>query len=83
MKDKIPKEDIEKWLLKLKRELKYVKANDDRGKELLKNIKAYVYDTEYFLKENDYVKAWEAVSFAWGLFEAGVDLEKLMFEECY
>ena len=74
MRDRIPREEIEKWLSRLKEELKNVKANDKEGKELLKNIQAYAYDTEHFLKEEDYVKAWELVSFTWGLFEAGKDL---------
>jgi len=77
MRDRIPREEIEKWLSRLKKELKNVKANDKKGEELLKNIQAYAYDTEHFLKEDDYVKAWELVSFTWGLFEAGVDLKKL------
>ena len=74
MRDRIAREEIEKWLSRLKEELKNVKANDKEGKELLKNIQAYAYDTEHFLKEEDYVKAWELVSFTWGLFEAGKDL---------
>ncbi len=77
MRDRIPREEIEKWLSKLKKNLENVEANDKKGKDLLENIQAYVYDTEHFLKKEDYVKAWEAISFAWGLFEAGIDLRKL------
>ncbi|MBU5688354.1 MAG: DUF357 domain-containing protein, partial [Candidatus Aenigmarchaeota archaeon] len=36
---------------------------------------AYVNDCKYWLKEGDYVKAWEVISFAWGLYEAGEEFE--------
>lgn len=77
MKDRISKEEVEKWLSKLKKEIENVKPVDKKGEELLKNIQAYVYDTEHFIKEEYLVKAWESISFAWGLFEAGVDVEVL------
>ena len=78
MKDRISKEEVEKWLSKLKKEIENVKPVDKKGEELLDNIRAYVYDTEHFLKEEDLVKAWELISFAWGLFEAGVELNFLI-----
>ena len=80
MRDRIPRQEIEKWLSKLRMELKEVKARNKKGEELLMNIQAYVHDTMYFLKEGNYVKAWEAVSFAWGLFEASVDIGVLVKE---
>jgi len=77
MRNRIPREEIDKWLLRLKKELKNVKANGKKGKEFLDNINAYIIDCEHFLKNGDYVKAWELISFAWGLFEAGIDLKLL------
>ena len=77
IKDKIPRELIEKWLEKLKKKLDKTEPIDDKGKELLKNIHAYIVDTEHFLEQRDYVKAWELISFAWGLFECGKELVKL------
>jgi hypothetical protein len=77
IKDKIPRELIEEWLEKLKEKLDKVKSTDDQGKELLKNIHAYIVDTEHFLEQGDYVKAWELISFAWGLFECGEEMKKL------
>ncbi len=77
IKDKISKELIEEWLTKLKKKVEKVKSVDEKGKELLKNINAYIIDTEHFLEKEDYVKAWELVSFTWGLFEAGERLEIL------
>jgi len=77
IKDKIPKELIEEWLTKLKKKLEKTKPVEKKGEEFMKNINAYIVDTEYFFKERDYVKAWELISFAWGLFEAGEELEVL------
>jgi len=79
IKDKIPKELIEEWLTKLKKKLEKTKSVGKKGEEFLKNIHAYIIDTEYFLEQGDYVKAWELISFAWGLFEAGEELEVLKF----
>jgi len=77
IEDKIPKELIEKWLAKLEKKLEKTKPVGKKGEELLKNIQAYVYDTNHFLKQGDYIKAWESISFAWGMFETGEELEAL------
>lgn len=65
MRDKIPREEIEKWLKRIKEELKNVKASNKKGKEFLDNINAYVYDCEHFLKNGDYVLSFEAVIWSW------------------
>jgi len=77
MKDRIPREEIDKWLSKLKKELKNVKAINEKGKEFLKNINAYVYDCEYFLKNGNYVLSFESITWAWSYYTIGKDLELL------
>jgi len=74
IKDKISKELIEEWLIKLKKKIEKTKPVGKKGEKFLTNINAYIIDTEHFLEEGDYVKSWELVSFAWGLFEAGGEL---------
>ncbi len=69
IKDRIPKELIEEWLNKLEKKVEKIK--DVKNDDFLKNIQAYIIDTKHFLEQGDYVKAWELISFAWGLFEAG------------
>jgi len=76
LKNRISKKEIEKWLSKLKNEVKTMKPKEG-GKDLLKNIDAYIYDCEHWIEKKDYVKAWEVVSFAWGLLEAGEELGAL------
>jgi hypothetical protein len=73
--DKIEKEEIEKWLKKLEVKLSKVKLKDEAKKSFLENIQAYVKDCKYWIERGDYVKAWEVISFAWGLFEAGEELD--------
>jgi hypothetical protein len=77
MNDRIPKEEIEKWLVKIKKELKTIKASDKKGQEFLDNINAYVNDCEHFLKEGEYVLSFESVVWAWAYLEISKDLKLL------
>ena len=74
MRDKIPREEIEKWLKKIKKELKNVQATDKKGKEFLDNINAYVYDCEHFLKNGDYVLSFESITWAWSYYTISKEL---------
>jgi len=77
MKDRISRKEIDKWLVRLKKELENVKVNGKRGKEFLDNINAYAYDCEHFLKNGDYVLSFEAIIWAWSYYEIGKDLKLL------
>jgi len=74
MRDRIPREEIEKWLSRLKKELKTVKANGKKGKEFLDNINAYVIDCEHFMKNGDNVLSFEAITWAWSYYTIGKDI---------
>jgi hypothetical protein len=77
MNDKVTKEEIEKWLNRIKKELKTVKAVNGKGKEFLKNINAYVNDCEYFLEKGEFVLSFESIVWAWAYLEIGKDLNLL------
>ena len=77
MNDRIPKEEIEKWLVRIKKELKTVKVSDKKGKEFLDNINAYVNDCEHFLEKGEYVLSFESVVWAWAYLEISKDLKLL------
>ena len=64
------KEETEKWLEKLNEKL------EDRNEsiEQMENVMAYRNDTEHFLEEEDYIRAFESVVYAWGILET---LERL------
>ena len=59
------KQETEKWLERLDSELEGV----DESVDQMENVLAYRDDTEHFLKEEDFIRAWEAVIYAWGILE--------------
>ncbi|MBN2042389.1 MAG: DUF357 domain-containing protein [Candidatus Aenigmarchaeota archaeon] len=63
------KEETEKWLFKVKEEVASVRLLDQKRKDILTNINAYVKDSEYFLAKNDLIRAFEAVIWAWAILE--------------
>ena len=69
------KEETEKWLEKLEDRVE----DRDSSVEQMENVEAYRKDTYHFLEEEDFIRAWESVIYAWGILET---LERLdMFEE--
>ncbi len=67
--EKLEKE-TKKWLEKLEERIK----KRDKDVEQMENVLAYRDDTYHFLDEEDYIRAWEAVIYAWGILET---LERL------
>ncbi|PSH00398.1 MAG: DUF357 domain-containing protein [Nanohaloarchaea archaeon SW_7_46_7] len=59
------KQETEKWLEKLEEELEGL----DRDVEQMENVLAYRDDTRHFLEQEDFVRGWEAVIYAWGILE--------------
>ncbi|MFB6226050.1 MAG: DUF357 domain-containing protein [Candidatus Paceibacteria bacterium] len=64
------REETQKWLDKLDERLE----NRDDSVEQMENVIAYRDDAEHFLEEEDYVRAFESVVYAWGILET---LERL------
>ena len=68
-------EETREWLEKLENRME----ERDSDVEQMENVEAYRDDTYHFLEEEDYIRAWEAVIYAWGILET---LERLgKFEE--
>ncbi|MBI4182103.1 MAG: DUF357 domain-containing protein [Candidatus Aenigmarchaeota archaeon] len=65
--------ETEKWLTRLEA-LPLGKHPDRRVEEQLVNVRAYLADSRHFLRQGDLVRAFEAVIYAWGIFET---LERL------
>jgi len=63
-----------KWLERIRDRIDSVEARDERGREFLANIRAYISDSEYFLSKGDLVKAFECVIWAWAWLEIGLRL---------
>lgn len=64
------KQETEKWLEKLEKRLE----DRDEDVEQMENVLAYKDDTYHFLDEEDFIRAWESVIYAWGILET---LERL------
>ncbi|NYT02243.1 MAG: DUF357 domain-containing protein [Methanosarcinales archaeon] len=58
-----------KWLGKAEERLSRISYSGDR--EFLENIKAYISDAHYFMEQEDLVRAFEAVIWAWAWMEIG------------
>ena len=70
-KELIEQTDI--WFGKADALLKKTKALNKKGEEYLVNINAYMSDTGHFKENKDYVRAFEAVVWAWAWLEIGKD----------
>ena len=70
-KELIEQTDI--WYGKADALLKKTKALNKKGEEYLVNINAYMSDTGHFKENKDYVRAFEAVVWAWAWLEIGKD----------
>ncbi len=67
--------ETKKWLERIEIKIqKIVEPNNKKGKEFLRNIKAYISDSKYFLKKGDLIKAFECVVWAWAWLEIGLNL---------
>lgn len=71
------RKETNKWLKKIKEKLPTVSTNTEKGKNVLKNINAYVKDCEYFTRKGDLVRAFEAVVWAWAWLEIYSDEKTL------
>lgn len=64
------KKETNKWLERLEERLE----NLNKDVEQMENVEAYRKDTYHFLEEEDFIRAWESVIYAWGILET---LERL------
>ncbi|NMJ76891.1 DUF357 domain-containing protein [Nanohaloarchaea archaeon] len=59
------KQKTERWLDELDEELEELSEDVEQSE----NVFAYRDDTVHFLEQEDFVRAWEAVIYAWGILE--------------
>jgi len=74
------REETEKMLEKIKPLINKIEVNDKKGEEMLENLKAYVADSEHFLKNKNYLKAFEAVIWAFAILEICEELDVFKIE---
>jgi hypothetical protein len=73
IEEELRKETL-KWLERIKVRIVRIKAINRKGEEFLRNINAYISDSEYFLEKRDLVRAFECVVWAWAWLEIGLDI---------
>ncbi len=71
------KRETEKWLGKIREEMRGAEVLDKEREGLLENIRAYVKDCNYFLGKNDLIRAFESVVWAWSWLEILKELKLL------
>ena len=59
-----------------------IEITDDKGKEMLRNMKAYIADSKHFLNNNkDFIKAFESIVWSWAILEICEELGVLKIEK--
>ncbi len=66
-------EETRTWRDRLQGALDEATPATDRGSRYLENIEAYLSDSQHFEDEDDLVRAFEAVVWAWAWLEIGAD----------
>lgn len=74
MHDRITEKDIETWLNRLEPLVPRIEVQDSRGESMLTNIRAYVADSRHFMEKGDLVRAFEAMVWAWSIWETAAEL---------
>jgi len=78
-------EETKKWLFKLEKEIPLIKSTGNIGEKIvnesLENINAYISDCKYFQGEDDWIRAFESIVYAWGIYETMVRLGAIDLKE--
>lgn len=72
--NKIKVEDIEKWKSKIAGIVDGIEPIDGKSTEILNNMKAYVVDSDFFLEKGDLVRSFEALIWAFAIYETCKEL---------
>ena len=63
------REEIEKMTVKIEPLVKRIVVKEDKGQEMLTNMKSYISDSKHFLKNDNLVKSFECIVWAWAILE--------------
>jgi hypothetical protein len=74
-------EETLKMLKKIEPMVDKIKVNGDKGEEMLTNMKAYISDSKHFLKEKDFIRAFESVVWSWSILEICKELGYFRIEK--
>jgi len=68
------REEILKMIEKIGPLIAKIEVKDDKGDEMLENMKAYIADSKHFLKNENFLKSFESIVFAYGILETCIEL---------
>jgi hypothetical protein len=74
------KDEIEKMTRKIEPLVDKIRVEDEKGEEMLTNMKAYISDSKHFLKAENEVKSFESIVWAWAILEICEELEIFKIE---
>jgi hypothetical protein len=74
------KNEIVKMIEKIEPLIGRIEIKDERGEEMLVNMKAYISDSKHFLGDENYLKSFEAIVWAWAILEICEELDILKIE---
>lgn len=69
--------EIEKWSRNLDKKLPKIKPKDEPGEKILENAQAYRKDSEHFFEDDELIKSFEALIWAWAFIEIGENFNHL------
>ncbi len=78
MTDRIPREEVVKWLDRLDKKLSSVEPTGDAGEKALLNAEAYRDDSKHWLKQENLYLAFEACVYSWAIVETAENLGALI-----
>ena len=74
------REEIIKMLGKIEPLVDKIGVKDKKGEEMLENMKAYIADSKHFLDKKNYLKAFEAIVWAFAILEICEELDVFKVE---
>jgi len=74
------KNEIVKMIEKIEPLIGRIEIKDERGEEMLVNMKAYISDSKHFLGDGNYLKSFEAIVWAWAILEICEELNIFKIE---
>lgn len=63
------KDETVKMLEKIEPLVDKIEVKDEKGEEMLENMKAYISDSKHFLGKENYLKSFESIVWAWAILE--------------
>lgn len=69
------RDEIKNMTEKIEPLVEGIEVSNDKGEEMLTNMKAYISDSKHFLKAGNEVKSFEAIVWAWAILEICEELE--------